>query len=110
MEQKFILVATPGERHEDCTPDGLYSVSVFKSQFKDFFDGGKYKVKYDSFKHVYFSKYIYVMKPDHPYNSEGDCDFVVNPFVEREGDKWDDIALYVNDVKMSKYEFFMMIE
>jgi len=63
---KFFMIASPGERHEDCIPKGLYTLSGFQrlieKEMKDV-EGFQY--------------YIFVMEPDVEVIRIYDCDHVI---------------------------------
>lgn len=76
--QTFILLATPGERHEDVIPYGLYTLE------------GIVKVLLDlHFDNEAAEYYLFFMKPDQKWNGSGDCDLVLSWNEETPKDKVD---------------------
>ena len=72
----YFLLAIPGERHEDCTPVGLYTLAGLRNYFQL-----KSESKFDS-----GDFYVFFMTPDETWDSLGDCDLVISCDVDEEED------------------------
>ena len=66
---KFIMLAKPGERHEDCVPEGLFTITGFESQMRSYMEPG---VDNDG---VEF--YVFIMTPDSKPSWKFDCNHTI---------------------------------
>ena len=97
---KFLMLARPGERHEDCIPEGLFTLEGFRKHIES--EKERCESEYEKNNGSWsegFEYYIFVMEPDAQPSWKYDCNHTIGYFIPSSEEKDD------HNVNLGGYEF-----